>query len=277
MAETEARESKQNVEHPMITRSKAGIFKPKAYSTQCKMEHTGLEPNDVSEALENKDWKNAMEDEYRAFPVIKASTLRIILIVVSKNWSVRNDNKLLQSFINNLNAQFALKDIGELHQFLGIEVRRDEFGIHLSQVKYITDLLKRFNFEHLKSCTTPMTLGKYISKNEVEKMTDSSLYRSAVGGLQYLAHIRLDISFAMNKLSQFLQTPSDVHWKLVKRVFRYLKGTIDHGLWIQRSDRISITAFANADWALCPDDRRSTAEYCVYLGDTLVVWSSKKQ
>lgn len=134
-----------------------------------------------------------------------------------------NDNKMLQSFINNLNTRFALKDMGELYQFLGIEVRRDESGMHLTQIKYIKDLLKIFNLEHLKPCSTPMTVGKYISKNEGEKMADPSLYRNAIGRLQYLTHTRPDISFAMNKLSQFLQTPLDVHWKTVKFFFRYLR------------------------------------------------------
>ncbi|XP_022874172.1 uncharacterized protein LOC111392999 [Olea europaea var. sylvestris] len=150
---------------------------------------------------------------------------------------------MLQDFIDNLNARFALKDMGELHHFLGIEVRR----------------------------------GKNISRSKGEKMADPSLYRSAIGGLQYLAHTRPDITFDVNKMSQFLQTPSDVHWKAVKRIFRYLKGTIEHGLWIQRSYKMSIIGFADADWASCPDDRRSTVGYCVYLGDTLVAWSSKKQ
>lgn len=149
--------------------------------------------------------------------------------------------------------------------------------MRLTQIKYIKELLQRFNFEHLKPCATPMTIGKCISKNEGEKLANPFLYRSAIGGLQYLGHTRPDISFAVNKLSQFLQTPSDTHWKAIKRIFRYLKGTIEQGLWIQRSDRMDITGFADADWASCPDDRRSTAGYCVYLGDTLVAWSSKKQ
>lgn len=199
------------------------------------------------------------------------------LVYVDDIVVTRNDHNLLQSFIDRLNAQFALKDMGELHHFLGVEVKMNESRLHLTQTKYIRDLLKRFNLEHLKPCAIPMTVGKYISKDDGEKMLDFSLYRSAIGGLQYLSHTRPDISFAVNKLSQFLQAPSDIHWKAVKRIFRYLKGTIKQGIWIQRTDRIDVTGFADADWASCPDDRRSTAGYCVYLGDTLVSWSSKKQ
>lgn len=167
--------------------------------------------------------------------------------------------------------------MGKLHHFQGVEVRRDESSMHLTQTKYIQDLLKMFDFEHLKPCATPMFVGKYISKDEGKRMADPSLYRSAIGGLQNLPHTRPDISFPVNKLSQFLQNPSYLHWKAVKRVFRYLKSTIEQLLWIQRNDRISITGFADADWASCPDDGKSTTGYCIYLGDTLVAWSSKKQ
>ncbi|XP_022865509.1 uncharacterized protein LOC111385358, partial [Olea europaea var. sylvestris] len=118
---------------------------------------------------------------------------------------------------------------------------------------------------------------KCISKNEREPIEDPSLYRNAIGGLQYLAHTRPDITFVVNKMSQFLQTPSDLHWKAVKRIFEYLKGTTEQGIWIQRSDNIDITGFSDAGWASCPDDRRSTVGYCVYLEETLIAWSSKKQ
>lgn len=134
-----------------------------------------------------------------------------------------NDNKLLQCFIGKLNTQFALKDIGELHQFLGIEVSRFETGVHPTQIKYTKDLLKRFNFENLKPCSIPMTVDKYISKNEGKKMVNPSLYRSAIRGLQHLAHTKPDITFDVNKMSQFLQAPSNVHWKAIKRIFIYLK------------------------------------------------------
>lgn len=91
-----------------------------------------------------------------------------------------NDHKSLQCFIDKLNSQFALKDMGELHNLLGIEVRRCESGLHLTKVKYIKELLKRFNFEHLKPCATLMTVGKIISKNEREKMVDPFFFRSAI-------------------------------------------------------------------------------------------------
>lgn len=130
---------------------------------------------------------------------------------------------------------------------------------------------------HLKPCATPMIGGRPLSKEDGEPLPNATEYRSIIGGLQYLTHTRPDLSFAVNKLSQFLQTPTTAHWQAAKRVLRYLKGTVYHGLHIKNSDNLEITGYLDADWACCPDDRRSIAGYCVYLGDTLVSWSSKKQ
>lgn len=176
-----------------------------------------------------------------------------------------------------MNQTFALKDLGPLKKFLGIEVFRNSAGLHLTQRKYTADLLKKFGYENIKPTATPMATGRNISKFDGEIMNNPTLFRSAVGGLQYLGHTRADITYSVNKMSQFLQNPTNTHWIALKRIFRYLAGTLNHGLIIQRSENLNIVAFADADWASCPDDRRSTAGYCVYLGNNLVSWSSKKQ
>ena len=99
---------------------------------------------------------------------------------------------------------FALKDLGDLHYFLEIEIYCDETGLYLTQTKYIKDLLKKSNMEHLKRYPTPMAVGKPISKLDGEPMSNPFVYRSAVGVLQYLTNTRPDITFAVNKLSQFM-------------------------------------------------------------------------
>ncbi|KAL5567292.1 hypothetical protein UlMin_030456 [Ulmus minor] len=144
----------------------------------------------------------------------------MMLIYVNDIIVMRNDLEKLNQFISKLNKSFALKDLGDLHYFLGIEVYRDEIGMYLTQSKYIEDLLKKINLEHLKPCPTPMAVGKPISKLDGEPMSNPFVYRSAVGALQYLTNTRPDIAFAVNKLSQFMQKPSKVHWNAIKRVLR---------------------------------------------------------
>jgi hypothetical protein len=113
-------------------------------------------------------------------------------------------------------------------------------------------------------------------------------YRQVVGALQYATLSRPDITYAVNKVCQFMHAPTDNHWSTVKRILRYLKGTISHGLLIQQnSSQVlhayadstfnNLSAFSDADWAGDPDDRRSTGGYAIYLGSNLVSWATRKQ
>jgi histone deacetylase 1/2 len=98
-----------------------------------------------------------------------------------------------------------------------------------------------------------------------------------VGSLQYLTHTRPDISFAVNKVCQFLSWPTEVYWEVVKCILRYVKGIIDTDLRFCRSSLLDVSIFTDAEWARCVDDRRSIGGYAVFVGLNLVSWSLKKQ
>jgi histone deacetylase 1/2 len=174
---------------------------------------------------------------------------------------------------------FAVKDLGKLSYFLGVEVTDTPSGIALTQTKYASDILRRVNMHNCKDIATPMSSTERLSKFSGTSLTDDMAfsYRSTVGALQYLCLTRPDISFAVNRVCQFLATPTDVHWSAVKRILRYVKGTINLGLQIQRSSSTELSVYTDADWAGCPDDRRSTGGYAVFYGPNLVSWSSRKQ
>lgn len=106
---------------------------------------------------------------------------------------------------------------------------------------------------------------------------DATNYRSVVGALQYLTLTRPDISYSVNKVCQYLHAPSTVHWTAVKRILRYLKFTKGLGLQIHKCPSFLVTAYSDADWAGCADDRRSTGGFAVFLGSNLVSWSARKQ
>lgn len=114
----------------------------------------------------------------------------------------------LQDFTKQLHLQFALKDLGPIHYFLGIHIHITQEGFHLNQSKYVSNLLSKFNMEKSTTCPTPIAVGNSLSKHDSELLLDHFTYKSVVGGLQYLTHTRLDISFARIKLSQFLQHPT---------------------------------------------------------------------
>jgi hypothetical protein len=187
------------------------------------------------------------------------------------------NSQAITALITALQSDFPVKDLGPIHYFIGIEVLHDVNGLFLSQKQYILDLLKRSNMVNAKSVTSPMSSSTTLTRFDSEAFGDPSLYRSIVGSLQYLSLTRPDVSFAVNKACQFLQRPTINHWTAVKRILRYLKHTLFYGLFIRRQSSPQLHAYSDADWAGCPDDRRSTGGYCIYLGSNLISWSSRKQ
>jgi histone deacetylase 1/2 len=130
-----------------------------------------------------------------------------------------------------------------------------------------------------KAIDTPLSSMEKLSVVEGDTLgpVDSTKYRSLVGALQYLTLTRPDISFVINKIYQFLHVPTTVHWSVVKRILRYIRGTLNLGLKIGISKSMIVTAFLYADWVGCVDDQRSTDGFAVFLGDNLVSWSARKQ
>jgi histone deacetylase 1/2 len=106
---------------------------------------------------------------------------------------------------------------------------------------------------------------------------DATNYRSVVGALQYLTLTRPDISFAVNKVCQYLHAPTEIHWSAVKRILRYVKANTKIGLSISRCKSLLVSGFLDADWAGSLDDRRSTGGFAIFLGSNLISWSARKQ
>jgi histone deacetylase 1/2 len=185
----------------------------------------------------------------------------------------------VEGLVRSLSNTFPIKDLGTLEYFLGLEASYNSGGMTLMQRKYALDLLHRVNMENCKSTSTPLVTTERLARDTGALLgtDDSFRYRSVVGSLQYLTLTRPDISFAVNKVCQFLSQPTEVHWEAVKRILRYVKGTLDTGLRIRKSPQQNISIFTDADWAGCVDDRRSTSGFAVFVGPNLISWSSKKQ
>jgi histone deacetylase 1/2 len=178
-----------------------------------------------------------------------------------------------------LQKDFALKDLGDLHYFLGIEVKKSSEGLVLTQERYANDVLSRAGMDKAKPVETPMATAEKLSITDGEALgsEDATRFRSLVGALQYLTLRRPDISYAVNKVCQFLHAPTSVHWSVVKRILRYVRGTIKYGLKIRKSRSMLVSAFSDADWAGDVDDRRSTGGFAVFLGKNLVSSMARKQ
>ncbi|XP_066361393.1 uncharacterized mitochondrial protein AtMg00810-like [Miscanthus floridulus] len=106
---------------------------------------------------------------------------------------------------------------------------------------------------------------------------DASSYRSLTGALMYLTIMHLDLAFVMQQACLHMYDPRAPHMTMLKRILRYVQGTKSHDLHLRVSPTLDITAYFDADWAGCPKTQRSTLRFCIFLGESLVSWSSKHQ
>ena len=189
-------------------------------------------------------WNNHLDFILLAFELLKLTHLVkttstaccYILIYVDDIIFLGSSSIALDELIKSLNSTFALKDLGKLSYFLGIEVSYPEKGgMFLSQSKYILDLLHQTKMAEAQPIATPMISGPILSACQGELFYDPYLYRSVVGALQYATFTHPEISFSVNKAYQFMRSPTILHWQMVKRILRYLKEVLSRGLWLQKS------------------------------------------
>ncbi|KAF5469242.1 hypothetical protein F2P56_013330 [Juglans regia] len=181
----------------------------------------------------------------------------VLLVYVDDIVITSSDSALLVQLKTHLSESFHMKDLGLSRIFLDL--------------RYIVVPLEA------PSVDTPMELNVKIRKEEGDLLTDPSLYRKLVGSLVYLTITRPDISFAVQQVSQFLQTPRHLHLVAVRRIIRYVQGTSARGLFFPAGNSPHLAAYSDVDWAGCVDTRRSIIGWCVFLGDALISWKSKKQ
>ncbi|KAI3746354.1 hypothetical protein L6452_08784 [Arctium lappa] len=139
------------------------------------------------------------------------------------------------------------------------------------------DILRKFKMENCKPIGTPMAPGTNIGTDLSGKDVDVRTYRGMIGSLMYLTSSRPDIMFSTCLCAKYQANPKESHLSAVKRIFRYLKGTADLGLWYPKDTCFELTSYSDADHAGCMLDRKSTSGHIQFLGDKLVSWASKKQ
>ncbi|XP_071680405.1 uncharacterized protein [Lolium perenne] len=202
-----------------------------------------------------------------------------MLIYVDDIIVTSSSDRAITCLLRDLNENFAIKDLGDLHYFLGIEVNRTPNGLILTQEKYARDLVAKVGMNGCKATPTPLSSTEQLSLYDGTPLgpEDSTQYRSIVGALQYLTLTRPDLAFSVNKVCQFLHAPTTDHWTAVKRILRYVFDTLKVGITFARSSSTFLSAFSDVDWAGSLDDRRSTGGFAIFVGPNLVSWSARKQ
>lgn len=211
--------------------------------------------------------------------------LIIVIIYVDDLIILASKMSVLEWLKSKLAHEFEMSDLGELHYCLGVEFKRNRARrtITMSQRKYIEEVLKRFNMDDCKPIGTPLDVNSKLLKLTEEEFEEVHMemqgipYNPAVGSLMFaMVATRVDLAFSMSVVSQFMSKPGPSHWKAVKRIMRYLKGTLDLELCLG-GNGITLRGYCDADWGGDVNERRSTTGYVFFVGDGAISWNCKRQ
>ena len=144
-----------------------------------------------------------------------------------------------------------MKDLGELHHFLGMHVQRRGDGLLLSQRQYMLDLLDRAGMAECKPCSTPVDTNSKVAAAEGAPVSDATDFRSLAGALQYLTFTRPDIAYAVQQVCLHMHDPREPHLAALKHILRYVRGTLHLGLLLRPTTSADLVVYNDADWAGC--------------------------
>ncbi|KAK2966616.1 hypothetical protein RJ640_025301 [Escallonia rubra] len=207
------------------------------------------------------------------------SDILIVCLYVDDLIFTGNCVKMFDDFKKEMAKEFEMTDIGLMSYYLGIEVKQRDDEIFISQETYAKDVLKRFNMENYNPImiSIPIEVEKKLSRHVKEGPIDRTLFRSLVGSLRYLTCTRPDILYTVGYISRYMENSITYHFKVAKRILRYLKGTIDLGIFYLASSDMKLVGYNDSDWARDVDDRNSTTGFVFYFGEAAFTWTSKKQ
>ncbi len=191
-----------------------------------------------------------------------------------------NGEKNVKDFKLALGQKFDVEDLGRLHYILGIEIAEDvnTGNLWMSQPTYIEKVLQKFGMTEAKSVASPVDPSTKLIKDEgEEEKVEVSQYLSAVGSLLLSAGTRPDITFAVCSVAKFCSEPRKSQWTVMKRILRYFKGTLNHGLLYSHGEQQDCFGYSDSDFAGDLNDRKSTSGYIFMLSGAGISWRSKKQ
>ena len=188
-----------------------------------------------------------------------------------------NDETLFSSFKHSMMKEFEMTDLGRMRYFLGLEVLQRSDGTFVCQKKYAQEVLERFNMADCNVVFNPIVPGFKLDEDSAGMAVDNTLYMQMIGSLMYLTSTRPDIMFVVSLLSRYLAHPTEIHLQAVKRVLRYIKGTLTYGIFYKQGGNKELLAYTDSDYAGDLEDRKSTSGFSFLLSSGAVSWSSKKQ
>lgn len=182
------------------------------------------------------------------------------------------------SFKSELSSILNIRDLGSAKNLLSFQIEQHDGKVSLSQANFINKILCEFGLQDSKACTSPLPMSKTCESNNDEKV-DSTMYRSAVGSILYVSNnTRPDLSYAVHKVSQNNQCPTESNWRSVKHLLRYINGTKELKLVYQKTGK-PVEVYCDADWggSGCVEERRSISGIVIFLAGAAIIWKSMKQ
>lgn len=205
------------------------------------------------------------------------------------------DSSINKRVIDALKSHYKIKVEYQPHWFLKMRITRDRAAgtLKLDNEQYVNEILKRYNMDEVRPCSSPTPNGQYLNKelNEAvaginsytsqshhNQSVDIGMYQAAVGSLNYLSsQTRPDIAFAVNQVSRYCHDPQSHHWDAVKHILRYLSSTRAHGITFTRKLALPVNGYSDASHAGDQSDRKSINGWVFRVGGAPISWSSKKQ
>lgn len=202
--------------------------------------------------------------DYCLFVRNKAGSFIALLVYVDNLLITGNHEKGIAELKGKLHELFTIKDLGHARYFLGLEIIGKKEGMYINQRKYILDILTDVGLLGYKPTNVPFPRELKLSAEQGEPMSNPNRYRRLVGRLHYLNFTRPDISHAVQQLSQFVGSPTLLHWNAAIHVLRYLKGTPSKGLYFTANKNLQPLAYSDVGWASYLDTCCSMTGFCIF-------------
>ncbi|XP_039137235.1 uncharacterized protein LOC120274764 [Dioscorea cayenensis subsp. rotundata] len=227
--------------------------------------------------LQQQGFKRSMTEHTLYTKVGEKEEMIIVCIYVDDVIYMSPSLEMMNRFKDDMKRNFEMTDLGLLSYFLGLEIKQDTLGIHVSQKKYIEDLLKSFNMFNCKPSSTPLCTNAKLNLFDEAEPADITAYRKLIGKLIYVTQSRPDIAFSVNLLSRFMHQPTRNQYGAAKQILRYLAGSMDFGIYYERGNECKLMCYSDSDWGGNLVDRKSTTGAAFTFGSGIVSWISKKQ
>jgi hypothetical protein len=226
--------------------------------------------------LQDKGFKKGTVDS-NLYIKTESDDLLVVLIYVDDIIFCCNNDSFVQWFSKSMKTEFEMSMIEKLSYFLGLQVKQSSARIFISQEKYLKEMLKKFQMEDSSPISTLMVVGCKLIKDDISPDVGQRTYLSMIGSLLYITTSRSNIMQAVGMVGRYQFASKQSHSVAITRIFKYLKQTMDYGLWYPKNQNFQLTAYLDAYWENCVDERKSTSQGAFFLGDSLVAWISKKK